>query len=99
MTRTSNVTAIVLAGRRDGVVDPLAAAHGVSDKCLVPVLGTSCIEHVLAVLADAPHIGPIIVSINDPAILAGLPVAARTECGAGVACERGCRACRAHAAY
>ena len=75
MTRTSNVTAIVLAGRRDGVVDPLAAAHGVSDKCLVPVLGTPCIEHVLAVVAEAPHIGPIVVSINDPAILAGLSIA------------------------
>lgn len=68
-------TAIVLAGRRDGVVDPLAAAHGVADKCLVPVLGTPCIEHVLTALAEAPEVARIIVSINDPAILAGLPAA------------------------
>lgn len=66
-------SAVVLAGRRSDVIDPLAAAHGVSDKCLVPVLGTPCIEHVLGALAASPHIGSIIVSINDPAILTGLP--------------------------
>ncbi|MFN7159467.1 MAG: spore coat biosynthesis protein F, partial [Erythrobacter cryptus] len=73
----SRASAIVLAGRRDGALDPLAAAHGVADKCLVPVLGTPCIEHVLAALAAAPEIGQIVVSINDPAILAGLPMAER----------------------
>lgn len=71
----SHASAIVLAGRRDGAVDPLAAAHGVADKCLVPVLGTPCIEHVLRTLAAAPQIARIVVSINDPAILAGLPTA------------------------
>lgn len=71
MTRTA--TAIVLAGRRSDVIDPLAEAHGVTDKCLVSVLGTPCIEHVLAALSASPHIGRIVVSINDPAILNGLP--------------------------
>lgn len=71
----STASAIVLAGRRDGSIDPLAAAHGVADKCLVPVLGTPCIEHVLRALAAAPAIGTIVVSINDPAILTGLPTA------------------------
>jgi GTP:adenosylcobinamide-phosphate guanylyltransferase len=73
----STASAIVLAGRRDGSIDPLASAHGVADKCLVPVLGTPCIEHVLGALAAAPTIGQIVVSINDPAILAGLPTADR----------------------
>lgn len=77
MTSADRVSAIVLAGRRDGGIDPLTAAHGVSDKCLVPVLGTACIEHVLAALAEAPQIGRIIVSINDPAILDGLAQADR----------------------
>ncbi len=73
----TTASALVLAGRRDGSIDPLAAAHGVADKCLVPVLGTPCIEHVLGALAETPAIGQIVVSINDPAILAGLPTADR----------------------
>jgi GTP:adenosylcobinamide-phosphate guanylyltransferase len=77
MSSTAKASAVVLAGRRDGSIDPLAAAHGVADKCLVPVLGTPCIEHVLLALAAAPEIDRIIVSINDPAILAGLPTADR----------------------
>lgn len=77
MSAGTKATALVLAGRREGTIDPLAAAHGVADKCLVPVLGTPCIEHVLMALAAAPGIGDIVVSINDPAILAGLPTADR----------------------
>lgn len=70
-------TALVLAGRREGAIDPLAAAHGVADKCLVPVLGTPCIEHVLRALEASPGIDDVVVSINDPALLAGLPAAGR----------------------
>ena len=61
-----SVTAIVLAGRRDGQVDPLAAAAGLADKCLVPVAGKPMIAHVLGALAAAPEISRIIVSTNDP---------------------------------
>jgi GTP:adenosylcobinamide-phosphate guanylyltransferase len=77
MSGAGRATALVLAGRREGSIDPLASAHGVADKCLVPVLGTPCIEHVLMALEAAPGIGEIVVSINDPAILAGLPIADR----------------------
>lgn len=77
MSGQNKATAIVLAGRRDGSIDPLAEAHGVADKCLVPVLGMPCIEHVLKALEAAPEIGQIIISINDPAILAGLSTADR----------------------
>lgn len=77
MSEMLRASAVVLAGRRNGSVDPLAQAHGVADKCLVPVLGTPCIEHVLQALAAAPQIDRIVVSINDPAILAGLPTADR----------------------
>jgi len=62
-------TAIVMAGRREGHVDPLAAAVGLSDKCVVPVAGRPMIAHVLATLRDTPGIGKVIVSINDPALL------------------------------
>ena len=70
-----NTTAIVMAGRREGSIDPLAAAAGLADKCLVPVAGRPMIEHVLVALADTPSIARIIVSINDPALLDAVPAA------------------------
>lgn len=68
-----SAAAIVLAGRRFDRPDPLAEAHGVSDKCLVPVHGKPLIEHVIGTLSQSPHIDTIIVSVNDPDILHDLP--------------------------
>lgn len=45
---------LILAGRRPGAVDALAAAHGVGDKCLVPVAGRPMIAHVLESAARTP---------------------------------------------
>ena len=45
---------LILAGRRPGAVDALAEAHGVSDKCLVPVAGRPMIAHVLESAAQTP---------------------------------------------
>lgn len=65
-------SAIVLAGKRDGRLDPLAANAGVSHKCLVPVAGKPMLLHVLEAL-DATHgIDRIVVSIDTPEILAPL---------------------------
>lgn len=49
---------LILAGRRLGAADPLANAHGVTDKCLVPVAGRPMIAHVLesAAASGATHI-------------------------------------------
>ncbi|MBL0915094.1 MAG: NTP transferase domain-containing protein [Sphingopyxis sp.] len=49
---------LILAGRRPGAVDALAEAHGVGDKCLVPVAGKAMIAHVLesAAQSDATRI-------------------------------------------
>jgi GTP:adenosylcobinamide-phosphate guanylyltransferase len=63
------VTAVVMAGRREGHIDPLAAAAGLTDKCVVPVAGRPMIAHVLAALDQSPEIGRIVVSLNDPAVL------------------------------
>src|SRR3546814_7338012 len=66
------------AGRRPGTVEALAAAHGVADKCLVPIAGRPMIAHVLAGAA-ASGAGRIFVSthhealaddIDDPAVAA-----------------------------
>lgn len=70
MTGSSGkATALVLAGQRDGKVDPLAAAAGTVYKALVPVAGRPMILHVLDALAAAPEIGQIIISINQAASL------------------------------
>lgn len=45
---------LILAGRRPGAVDALAEAHGVGDKCLVPVSGRAMIGHVLESAARTP---------------------------------------------
>jgi GTP:adenosylcobinamide-phosphate guanylyltransferase len=66
------ITALVLAGKRDGAVDPLAQKHGTTHKCLVPIAGRPLIAHVLAALAAAPQVDRIIVSIDDVAALSGL---------------------------
>jgi GTP:adenosylcobinamide-phosphate guanylyltransferase len=69
MTLPGGTTAIVMAGRREGHVDPLAAAAGLADKCVVPVAGRPMIGHVLATLGSTPEIGRVIVSVNDAAVL------------------------------
>jgi len=67
------LTALVLAGKRDGVVDPLAAAAGVTHKCLVPIAGRPLIAHVVEALAASHHVGAILVSIDSAAALGGVP--------------------------
>ncbi|WP_432767794.1 MAG: NTP transferase domain-containing protein [Sphingopyxis sp.] len=62
---------LILAGRRPGAVDALAAAHGVSDKCLVPVAGRAMIAHVLA-SAAASGAGRIFVSTHHAGLLGEL---------------------------
>lgn len=69
------VTALVLAGKRDGQLDPLAQAHGVTHKCLVPVAGQPMIAHVLSALAANNSIGTIRVSVHDASVLDDVPLA------------------------
>ena len=75
MMHRGKMNAIVLAGRREGRIEPLAVLHETTDKCLVPIGGRPLIEHVLETLADSSRIGRIIVSINDPETISSLPVA------------------------
>lgn len=62
---------LILAGRRAGAVDPLAAIHGVADKCLVPVAGRPMIAHVLS-SAAASEARQIFVSTHHLNLLADL---------------------------
>lgn len=70
----SRFAALVLAGRR-GHEDPVAAARGVSHKCLVPLHGIAMLERVIGALRDCDSVTSIAISIDDPAVLADLPLA------------------------
>lgn len=65
------IIAIVLAGQRRDVVNPLAARAGVSHKCLVPIAGRPLIAHVLETLTALPAAAEIHISV-EPAAEAGL---------------------------
>jgi len=54
--RHDDFAAVVLAGQRPGIVDPLAAEAGISHKCLVPIDGEPLINHVVAALRATPGI-------------------------------------------
>jgi GTP:adenosylcobinamide-phosphate guanylyltransferase len=71
-------TALVLAGQRGGQ-DPVAQAAGVSHKCLVPAAGVPMLRRVVDALAASPSVGPIAVSIEQPALLADWQVPDRPD--------------------
>lgn len=68
---------LILAGRRNAALDPLAEKFGVSHKCLVPVRGQAMIGRVLEIVEAAFPGQPIFVSIEDSGILRDEPTAAR----------------------
>lgn len=57
-------TAIILSAQRAGQIDPLAEAHGLSHKCLVPVGDAPLIAHVARALAATPGCRRIIVVVE-----------------------------------
>jgi CTP:molybdopterin cytidylyltransferase MocA len=63
-------TALVLAGSR-GAADPVAAAAGMAQKCLVPAGGQAMLCRVLDTLLASPAIGPIHVTLQDPSAIEG----------------------------
>lgn len=85
---TDQPTILILAGKRDGKLDPLAERAGVSHKCRVPIAGKPLLQWVLEAVAPAFPDARIYVSIHDPAVIADLPgVAALTASGRLHLCE------------
>lgn len=56
------LTALVLAGSREGRADPMAVAAGVAHKALLPVAGVPMLLRVLKALRASPGIGRIVVA-------------------------------------
>lgn len=73
------VTALVMAGKRSGTLDPLAARAGVSQKSVVPVYGKPMIEHVIAALAGCDRVGEIRVIAHEPDEIAAIPLVAQLQ--------------------
>lgn len=65
-------TALVLAGSR-GASDPVAAAAGMAQKCLVPAGGEAMLCRVLDALLRSASIGRIYVTLQHPEQIAGDP--------------------------
>ena len=58
----SRVSALILAGQREGVVDPLCAEAGVARKAIIPILGKPMITYVLDALDESGLEAPYYVS-------------------------------------
>lgn len=65
-------TILILAGKRDGTLDPMAAGAGVSHKCRVPICGKALVQWVIEAAIPAFPETKIIISIHDPAVIADL---------------------------
>ncbi|USA39430.1 NTP transferase domain-containing protein [Pelagerythrobacter marinus] len=71
------VTALIMAGKRSGVLDPLAARAGVAQKCVVPVGGKPMIEHVVEAVSACPQVGEIRIVAHEPDEIAAIPLVAK----------------------
>lgn len=69
-------TALIMAGKRSGVLDPLAANAGVAQKCVVPVLGVPMVERVVREVAGCDRIAKIHIVAHEPEEIEQLPTVA-----------------------
>lgn len=76
MESCRKVTALVLAGKRAGALDPLAARAGVAQKAVVPVGGVPMIERVVQQVAACPDVGAIRIVAHEQGEIAALPTIA-----------------------
>jgi GTP:adenosylcobinamide-phosphate guanylyltransferase len=70
---THQPTLLILAGKRDGTLDPLAERANVSHKCRVPIVGKPLIQWVLDAVAPAFPDAPLYISIHDPDVIMDVP--------------------------
>ncbi len=76
MAQDTKVTALIMAGKRSGALDPLAERAGVAQKCVVPVLGIPMVERVAKQVAACERIGAIRIVAHEPDEIAALPTIA-----------------------
>ena len=79
MDGNTKVTALIMAGKRSGVLDPLADRAGVAQKCVVPVNGPAMIARVAKQVSDCPTVGAIRIVAHEPDEIAALPIIAALQ--------------------
>jgi len=75
-SETARVTAVVLAGRRgasDELADALASTTTQRHHALAEVHGVPMLARVIRALRESDRIGPIVISIDEPDVLADVP--------------------------
>lgn len=77
MNTTGKVTALLLAGKRSGALDPLAEHAGAAQKCVVPVAGKPLIEHTALALSECANVGEIRIVAHEADEIAAIPLIAR----------------------
>ena len=77
MANQTKVTALIMAGKRSGVLDPLAARAGVAQKCVVPVDGVPMVERVVQQVAACDRVGAIRIVAHEPEEIAAQPTVAK----------------------
>jgi len=77
MTNQTQVTAIIMAGKRSGVLDPLAARAGVAQKAVVPVNGVPMVARVVEAVAACPEVAAIRIVAHEPEEIAAQPQIAK----------------------
>ena len=77
MANETKVTALVMAGKRSGVLDPLAERAGVAQKAVVPVNGVPMVERVVKQVAACERVGQIRIVAHEPDEIAALPTIAQ----------------------
>ncbi|MBD2840838.1 NTP transferase domain-containing protein [Erythrobacter rubeus] len=77
MSDHKKVTALVMAGKRSGVLDPLAQRANVAQKCVVPVNGVPMVERVVRQVSACDRVGQIRIVAHEPDEIAALPTVAK----------------------
>ena len=67
---------MIMAGKRSGTLDPLAARAGVTQKCVVPVSGIPMIEHVLRAVAACELVEDIVIVAHESEAIEAIPFVA-----------------------
>lgn len=77
MASDTKVTALIMAGKRSGILDPLAERAGVAQKCVVPVNGIPMVARVAEAVSQCPQVGEIRIIAHEPEEIATQPLIAK----------------------
>ena len=77
MAQNKKVTALIMAGKRSGALDPLAQRAGVAQKCVVPVNGVPMVARVTEAVSKVPEVNAIRIVAHEPEEIAAQPIVAQ----------------------